>query len=327
MNARAPAGSWTGGSAASEPEPNHSTSVFAGMRTVLPSQLLRRSRRVCGTLLAVAAMLAAGGCASLMSSAATGVAANLSAAVLNQTDPETVRDGAPAYMLLLDSFLEESPDDPELLSAAANLYASYGSVFADDPDRARRLTERARQYGSRAVCVSYADSCDWQDMSFDEFQSTLSGLEPRHADAVYNYSIASLAWIRAHSEDWNALAQLPQMNALLSRYLDIGGGEMRGSVYTYLGILATLRPPSLGGEPEKGREYFERAIELTGGRDLSVKVEYARGYARLLYERELHDRLLHEVMEADPDVPGYTLTNVLAQRDAAELLAGADEYF
>ena len=327
MNARSPASSWTGRAAARKPEPNQSMSVFAGMRTLPPRQLRRGSRRVRVTLLAVAAVVATGGCASLMSSAATGVAENLSVAVLNQTDPETVRDGAPAYMLLLDSFLEESPDDPELLSAAANLYASYGSVFADDPDRARRLTERARQYASRAVCVSYSESCDWQDMSFDEFEWTLAGLEPRHAGAVYSYSIASLAWIRAHSEDWNALAELPQMNALLSRYLDIGGGEMRGSVYTYLGILATLRPPSLGGEPEKGREYFERAIELTNGRDLSVKVEYARGYARLLYERELHDRLLHEVMEADPDVPGYTLTNVLAQRDAAELLAGADEYF
>lgn len=255
------------------------------------------------------------------------MAENLSIAVLNQTDPDTVRDGAPAYMLLLDSFLVESPDDPELLVAAANLYASYGAVFADDPDRARRLTERARQYGSRALCVSYTDSCDWPGMSFNEFEATLAGLSPGHAEAVYSYSIASLAWIRTHSEDWNALAELPQMEALLSRYLDIGGGEMRGNVYTYLGILATLRPPSLGGEPEKGKEYFERAIELTGGRDLSVKVEYARGYARLLYERELHDRLLHEVTEANPEVPGYTLTNVLAQRDAAELLASADDYF
>ena len=302
-------------------------SVFACMRTLAPRRVLPGARRVCGTVLALFAMLAGGGCASLMSSAATGMAENLSAAVLNQSDPETVRDGAPAYMLLLDSFLEDSPDDPELLAAAANLYASYGSVFADDPDRAQRLTARARQYASRGLCLSYADACGWQDMSFNEFEASIAGLEPRHADAVYSSSLASLAWIRAHSGEWDALAELPQMDALLSRYLDIGDGEMRGSVYTYLGILATLRPPSLGGEPEKGREYFERAIELTEGRDLSVKVEYARGYARLLYERELHDRLLHEVMQANPDVPGYTLTNVLAQRDAAELLAGADEYF
>jgi hypothetical protein len=66
---------------------------------------------------------------------------------------------------------------------------------------------------------------------------------------------------------------------------------------------------------------------VTGGRDLNVKLEYARGYARLLYERELHDRLLAEVMAADPEVPGYTLTNVLAQREAERLIATADEYF
>lgn len=267
------------------------------------------------------------GCASLMSSAASGMADNLSAAVLNQDDPETVRDGAPAYMLLLDSFLESEPEDPALLAAAANLYASYGAVFADDPERAARLTDRARDYGSRAVCETYRPACDWPGMPYESFAATLPGLDSGHAEAVYSYAVASLAWIRAHSDDWNALAELPQMEALLGRYLDIGDGRQDGSVYTYLGVLATLRPPSLGGEPEKGRAWFERAIEVTDGQDLNAKVEYARGYARLLYERELHDRLLGEVLAADPDVPGYTLTNVLAQREAKRMLATADEYF
>ena len=267
------------------------------------------------------------GCASLMSSAASGLADNLSMAVLNQNDPQTVRDGAPAYLLLLDSFLEGNPDDPELLAAAANLYAAYGSIFADEPERAARLTERARLYGSRAICKGFRQSCGWQDMNFEQFETSLTGLGPRHADLVYSYAVSSLAWIRAHSDDWNALAELPQMEALLERYLEIGGGDRRGSAYAFLGVLTTLRPPSLGGDPEQGKVYFERAIELTAGHDLAVKVEYARGYARMLYERELHDRLLNEVLAAEPQVPGYTLTNVLAQRDAAAMLATADEYF
>jgi hypothetical protein len=136
-----------------------------------------------------------------------------------------------------------------------------------------------------------------------------------------------MAWIRAHSDDWNALAELPQMEALLRRYLELGTGENEAQVYTYLGILGTLRPPALGGEPEQARAAFERAIELTNGRDLGAKVEFARGYARLLYDRELHDRLLNEVVSADPEAPGLTLTNVLAQRDAAGLLQSADDYF
>lgn len=283
-----------------------------------------RAARLC---LLLAAALAVSGCASLVSSAASGFADNLSAAVVNQTDPETVRDGAPAYMLLLDSLLEGNPDDPMLLAAAANLYASYGAVFADEPARAARLTERARGYASRAMCNVFEPACAWESIDYEEYEASLSSLRERQAEVVYAYGVAWLAYIRTHSDDWGALARLPHMEALLTRYIEIAGGEAEATVYTYLGILATLRPPALGGEPEKGRRYFERAIELGGGKDLSAMVEYARGYARPLYERDLHDRLLGEVLAADPVVPGYTLTNVLAQRDARALLASADDYF
>jgi len=267
------------------------------------------------------------GCASLMSSAASGLADNLSAAVLNQNDPETVRDGAPAYMLLLDSFLEGSPDDPALLAAAANLYASYGAVFADDKERAARLTDRAQNYAQRAVCVSFPAGCNWTKAPYDEFTGTLHGLSSKHEEVTYSYALASLAYIRAHADDYNALARLPHMEALLVRYLEVSKSADDCDVYNYLGILLTLRPPALGGEQERGREYFERSIECSKGRDLSVKVEFVRGYARMLYERNLHDRLLNEVMAADPNVPGYTLTNVMAQRDAEKLLESADDYF
>jgi len=267
------------------------------------------------------------GCASLMSSAASGFADNLSAAVLNQDDPQTVRDGAPAYLLLLDSFLEGSPEDPALLAAAANLYATYGFVFADDPKRAARLTDRARRYSTRAICNSYAAACDWDGMPFEEYEATLGGLSRRHADVVFSHGLASLAYIRKHSSDYSAIAMLPYSQALLERYLEINDGSDDGTIHTYLGVLNTILPASLGGDPEQGRAHFERAIELSGGHDLGAKVEFAEGYARLLYERELHDKLLNEVMTADPVVPGNTLTNVLAQEHAAELLASADDYF
>jgi len=283
---------------------------------------------IAGATLTFAACFAVTGCASLVSGAASGFADNLSAAVVNQSDPETVRDGAPAYMLLLDSLLEGDPDDPAILAAAANLYASYGAVFADEPERAARLTERGRGYAEKAMCLSFEPACRWKEgQTFDAFEASLSGLREKHADVVYAYGVAHLAWIRANSADWRALARLPHMQALLLRYLEIGDAENSGTVYTYLGILATLRPPALGGEPEEGQRYFTRAIEVSDGNDLAAKVEYARGYARPLYERELHDRLLTEVIEADPVVPGYTLTNVLAQRDARALLASANDYF
>ena len=83
----------------------------------------------------------------------------------------------------------------------------------------------------------------------------------------------------------------------------------------------------MGGNFEAGLAHYERALSVSGGRDLSIKVDYARYYARTLYDRELHDRLLNEVLSADPVQDGYTMFNTLAQDDAQTLLDSADDYF
>jgi hypothetical protein len=41
----------------------------------------------------------------------------------------------------------------------------------------------------------------------------------------------------------------------------------------------------------------------------------------------LHDRLINEVLEASPYEHGLTLSNVLAQEEAAKMRAEADDYF
>jgi hypothetical protein len=58
-----------------------------------------------------------------------------------------------------------------------------------------------------------------------------------------------------------------------------------------------------------------------------TKVMFADQYARLLFDRDLHDQLLMEVMASDPAAPGLTLINTVAQRRAQELLDTADAYF
>lgn len=294
--------------------------VFRGMRRILLGPRI-------SALWLLLAGSALSGCASLISNAANGLADSLSSAILNQDDPETVRAGMPSYMILMDSFVEGSPDDPAMLGAAANLYASYGAVFADDEARASRLTARARDYALRAMCGSYAPSCNWRDLTYDDFVETLDGLTERHSEAVYDYGFATLAYLRAHASDWNSLAELPQAEALLARYFEISGVSVKSSAHMYMGIILTLRPPSLGGKPELAKVHFEKAIAMSGGEDLGAKIEFAKGYAKLLYERELHDQLVNEVLAASPYADGLTLTNVLAQEEALQLRAQADDYF
>ncbi|MAF83599.1 MAG: hypothetical protein CL797_05795 [Chromatiales bacterium] len=267
------------------------------------------------------------GCARIAASAGARMADDLSAAILDQDDPELVREGMPAFMLLLDSMVRSAPKNPDTLGAAAEIYAVYGIAFVDDPERARLLTSRARDYGLRALCARQNRACNLDELIFEDYTDIIGQLGARDADALYSYSVSYLAYIRAHSAEFGALTGLPKVEFALDHLLAIGAGDDAGSTNMYLGILNTLRPPALGGKPEVGRAYFEKALVLTGGRDLSVKVEYARGYARLMYERELHDRLLNEVLVAEVKQQGFTLANRLAQQQAKDLLASADDHF
>ncbi len=267
------------------------------------------------------------GCGAIVSRATDSLAASLSSAVLNQDDPATVRDALPAYLVMLDALVDNSPDNPGTLSAAATLYAAYGAAFVDDPVRASRLTTRARNYGRQAVCAHDASYCDLSQRSFEDFDASLATMRQDDVPVFYAYAVSWLSYMRVHSSDWAVLADLPKVDSVLTTLEAQQSDYEQGNIALYLGILNTLRPAALGGNPEAGRAYFERAIELSEGRDLSAKVEYARGYARLLYERELHDQLLNEVLEASPQAKGLTLFNVMAQEQAKALLASADDYF
>ena len=274
-------------------------------------------------LIGLASALLLTGCANLIGSVAAGT---LSAAVLNQDDPELVQSGVSAYLLLVDGLISQHPNNVGLLDAGAQLFALYGSRFATG-DQTVQLTGKARRYGDRAICLAYEPACHWQGIAYDELVDQLDNVKRKQLDALYSYAVAWLSNLQATSEDWTTVAELPWVEAVLERALALDETYGKGAIHGYLGILNSLRPPALGGHPDIAKAHFERAIELSGGRDLSIKVEYARRYARLVFDQELHDRLLNEVLNAPAEAPGYTLFNVLAKQEARELLATSKEYF
>lgn len=252
---------------------------------------------------------------------------NLSQAILNQDDPDTVRAGAPAYLLLVDSLVEGDPLNKSILIAGAKLYSAYAAVFVEDPERARRMSNKARDYARRALCLDRPRVCEVDEGPYADLLPVLDTLDYQDLPALYTYALSSALWIQTHSSDWGAVATLPKVEALFERVVQLKDDYENGQPHLYLGIIRTQLPPAMGGKPEEGRIQFEKAIAISGGHDLMAKVEYARRYARLVFNRELHDRLLQEVLAAEPVHPGLTLSNVLAQRQARELLASANDYF
>ncbi len=277
--------------------------------------------------MAAASLLALTGCMSVVTSFTSGFAEDLGNSILDNPDVEMVQEGAPAYLLLMDALVAKSPDNPDLLLQSSRLTSAYAAAFVSDPERAKLMADKAFEDMQRSVCLSIRDGCELRTRPYDEYDAWVTARSLAEVPELYQLASVWTGWIQANSDDFAAIAELGRVKALMLRIAELDETYDYGGPHLYLGVFETLLPPSLGGRPEVGRSHFERAIEISQGRYLMTKVMFADQYARLLFDRELHDQLLSEVMASDPAEPGLTLINTVAQRRAQELLDTADAYF
>ncbi len=275
----------------------------------------------------IVGMVLSPGCASLMTSATSGMMEELSQSIVNNDDLKMVETGAPAYLIMIDSLIRKDPKNKGMLVKGAILYTAYSDLFVSDSKRSRKMADKAMSYASRAMCLTEKTACALKDIEFDAFENVIKKMKKKDVPVLFTLGNSWAAWIMANRSDFNAVADISRIESIMMRILDLDPDYKDGSAYLYLGTLATLLPPALGGKPEKGKAYFEKAITISKGKNLMVKVLFAKQYARMIFDRKLHDQLLSQVMEADPDVPGYTLVNTHAQKQAKQLLDSADEYF
>ena len=292
---------------------------------MLSLMVIARRARCLFVLFALSALGTVTGCKMLIGGLTSSLAEDLAASILNSPDVDTVREGIPAYIIMLDSFLRRSPEDTTLLLTAAELNGAF-STFTEG-DRAKVLTSRARDFALRAACAENDAFCSLPDMPFDAYEAVLVDTDEKDIALLYEVGVAWTGWLEANSDDWNAIAQLGRVRALMTRVIELDETHDDGGGHLYLGGLETVLPAAMGGNPEKGRGHFEAALSYSGDTFLMTKVIFAQQYARLVFDQELHDRLLNEVLAADPVVPGNTLINTYAQRQAALLLAESVDYF
>ena len=72
-----------------------------------------------------------------------------------QSDLRVVREGMPAYLMLIDGMVEAVPNNARLLITAAQAYASFASAFIEEGDAeyARALYVKAKTYALRALAL------------------------------------------------------------------------------------------------------------------------------------------------------------------------------
>ncbi len=266
-------------------------------------------------------------CSAIISGFTNSIAEDLSSAVLGSSDFGVVEEGLPAYLILVDALIEGNPNDPSMLNTAAMLNGSYAAGFVEEESRRKYFATKGKQLALRASCRHREVFCNVTDASFIDFKEIVDATSMGDIDYLYILASNWAGWIQAHADDYLAIAELPKAKYLMEHVIQLDPSYANGSPFIYMGVFATFLPAALGGEPELGRENFERAIEISEGANLYAKAMMAEMYARAIFDRELHDRLVSEVLATDPLAGDLTLQNVVAQKLALQLKDSADDFF
>ncbi len=256
-------------------------------------------------------------------------------------DLELVGQALPFGLKLMESLLEESPDHAGLLLTSCKGFVLYSLAYVDyeatvleskdmdraraTRDRARKLYQRALQHGLRGLETRYPQF--GQDLMRDPRKAVgrIDGRN-REKDLPFLYwSAAALGLgISISRGDAAFVARLPEVTALIDRGLELDETWGNGAFHQFKVQLAGAAAEDAGRE--RIRKHYERALELSGGRDAGLFVAYAEAVSIPDQDREAFLSLMGRALAVDTDRnPQNRLANLVAQRKARWLVEHVDD--
>jgi len=245
-----------------------------------------------------------------------------------QSDLRMIREGMPAYLMLMDGMIEALPDNEQLLIAAAQGYSSFASAFLEDQDKdyANFLFAKGRQYALRSLEMRGLK--EPLQSPFDDFKDRLKVLGKKDIPYLFWAATCWANWISLNLDSMEALSELPRVEIMMKRVLELDEGFYYGGPHLFMGIWYASRPKIAGGDLKKAQGHFLKALDLGQGKFLMAYVYYANYYARQTLDKDLFISTLQKVLEARVDIPSdLTLLNTVAKKKAKELLSRTEEYF
>jgi predicted anti-sigma-YlaC factor YlaD len=256
-------------------------------------------------------------------------------------DLELVGDALPFALKLNESLLESVPKHAGLLLSTCSGFTQYAYAYVEADaealpsnrpaaiealrNRALKLYLRARGYCFRAM-----------DVRFGEKTSEALLLNPeavvkkaKAADVPLLYWTAA-SWGAAISVGLDrpeVAVDLPTVRVLADRAIMLDEGWGKGTLHELFITLDSL-PEVLGGNPERAKAHFIKAVAMQQGVSPGPYVALASGAVVNTQDRAEFERLLKTALAIDPEKdPANRLVTLVTQKRARALLDHADEKF
>lgn len=243
-----------------------------------------------------------------------------------QQDIALVCEGAPAYLLMLDSMLVSSPENQDLLLTATQSYSAYTTALEEcggTDQRIDAMAIKARLYGKKLLQHLLPIDSKGNDLSFTK---NLAKLTAGDVPEVFWGASGWLTWILRQKGSPEAIADIVLIEKIMARLLVLDESFQGGSVHLFFGAYHAAKPEMFGGRPDLSADHFNKALAISRGRFLLIHTTFAATLARMTMNRDLHDRLLQEVLTFPLEsAPEFGLSNRIAVNRAKRLLA--ENYF
>jgi len=255
-------------------------------------------------------------------------------------DPELVGAAIPFGLKMMESLLQTVPKHEGLLLSCCRGFTQYSYAYvqsaADSLDttdrerasamreRALKLYLRARGYGLRGLERRHPGITRALMLRPD---SAAARFTKKELPLVYWTAAAWGSAIAVALDRPEYTADLSVVKAMMSRALALDERYEDGAIHEAMIVLEAV-PEMMGGSPQRARQHFARAVELSKGEKAGPYVTLASSVSVQSQDRAEFERLLAKALEIDPDHrPETRLETILGQRKAHSLLAREADLF
>jgi tetratricopeptide (TPR) repeat protein len=185
------------------------------------------------------------------------------AAINSCDDLETVRDGLPTGMLMIEGVTRRLPENKKARLLAAKLYAGYALAFAEDgdPERATKLYYRARDHGLAVLPGGRII----RDARFRDAEKAIQRLGKKNVPLLFWSAQAWAGAIRIAIDDPRNQAALARVEAMMEQVVKSDPSYYHGAALLFRGVLLGAKPPPAGGDIETALEEIDRAFDVSEG--------------------------------------------------------------
>lgn len=315
-----------------------------------PSRPCRASASFAGSAFAFASaslfLAACGGVSEFAADTTAGFLADAAPAVRAYFDYESAGDAAANGIIQLEGLHRVSPNNERISLSLAQAYVAYAfgwvmdrqeqAEIEGDYERADREQFRAYLMYTRAkqLTLGIMRARDPEIARVlsgdpDKLGAYLREHYPDREDDIELIFWCAVAWGSeiTNAPTLDALIDLPQAKALAQHSVRLDERYENGGALALLGGFDASYPEPLGGDWERGRRYFERALALSKRRSQLHHINFARTYAINAQDKTLFVGLMREVIESGDQGDDVRLSNKVARRRAERYLSHLDAWF